>query len=85
MDAAEEQHRIGAGECQQAFLQFGEYNGLPTRAGSSGQPGFVGGGSYRSDSVTRWNLHANDVGLQASDARFDFREPRPLQIDLGLR
>lgn len=76
---------IGAGDVSSSSYKFGEYNGLAHQGGFViGNADVSGGGSYDSDSVTRWNLHANDLGLQASDVTFDFREQGRFKIGLGF-
>jgi len=76
---------IGGGNVSSSSYKFGEYNGLEDKGGFAvGDVDISGGGRYDSDSVTRWNLRANDVGLQASDARFDFKEQGRFKIDLGF-
>jgi MtrB/PioB family decaheme-associated outer membrane protein len=76
---------IGAGDVSSSSYKFGEYNGLAHKGGFVlGNLDLSGGGGYDSDSVTRWNLRANDVGLQASDTTFDFREQGRFKINLGF-
>ena len=76
---------IGGGNVSSSSSKFGEYNGLEQKGGFAvGDVDVSGGGRYDSDSVTRWNLRANDVGLQASDARFDFKEQGRFKFNLGF-
>ncbi len=76
---------IGGGNVSSSSYKFGEYNGLQEKGGFFlGDLDVSGGGSYDSDSVTRWNLRANDVGLQASDATFDFKEQGRFKFNLGF-
>src|SRR5882757_603693 len=63
---------IGAGNISNSSYKFGEYNGLEQKGGFViGNMEMHGGARYDSDSATRWDFRANDLGLQASDATFD--------------
>jgi MtrB/PioB family decaheme-associated outer membrane protein len=76
---------IGGGNVSSGSYKFGEYNGLEQKDGFFlGNLDLSGGGRYDSDSVTRWDLRANNVGLEASDARFDFKEQGRFKFNLGF-
>src|SRR5258706_9138501 len=76
---------VGAGSVSDGSYKFGEYNGLEDQGGFLlGNLDLFGGGRYDSDSLTRWGLHANDIGLKTGDADFTYREQGRFKIDLGL-
>jgi MtrB/PioB family decaheme-associated outer membrane protein len=76
---------IGGGNVSNSSYKFGEYNGLGQKDGFFiGNLDLAGGGRYDSDSVTRWDFRANNVGLEASDARFDFKEQGRFKFNLGF-
>ncbi len=76
---------IGAGAVSDDSYKFGEYNGLERQGGFLlGNLDLSGGGRYDSDSVTRWGLNANDIGLRTGDAEFKYREQGRFKVDLGL-
>src|SRR5882672_575981 len=76
---------IGAGAVSDDSFKFGEYNGLEDQGGFVlGNLDLSGGGRYDSDSVTRWGLKANEIGLKTGDAEFTYREQGRFKIDLGL-
>ncbi len=76
---------VGAGSVSDSSYKFGEYNGLEDQGGFVlGNLDLFGGGRYDSDSLTRWGLHANDIGLKTGDADFTYREQGRFKIDLGL-
>src|SRR5882672_8597259 len=76
---------VGGGAVSDGSYKFGEYNGLEKQGGFLlGNLDLFGGGRYDSDSVTRWDLHANDIGLKTGDADFTYREQGRFKIDLGL-
>src|SRR5712671_8212974 len=66
---------IGAGAVSDDSYKFGEYNGLEKQGGFVlGNLDLYGGDRYDSDSVRRWGLNANDIGLKTGDAEFKYRE-----------
>jgi MtrB/PioB family decaheme-associated outer membrane protein len=72
----------GTGYVSRGSYKFGEYNGLQKQGALTlGNMELFGGGSYDSDSVTRWGLHANDLGLRTGDASFSFREQGKFRLD----
>jgi MtrB/PioB family decaheme-associated outer membrane protein len=76
---------IGAGNISNSSYKFGEYNGLEQKGGFViGNMDMHGGARYDSDSATRWDFRANDLGLQASDATFDIRNQGLFKLDFGL-
>src|SRR5882672_6157211 len=75
---------IGAGAVSDDSYKFGEYNGLERQGGFLlGNLDLYGGDRYDSDSVRRWGLNANDIGLKTGDAEFTFREQGRFRFDLG--
>jgi MtrB/PioB family decaheme-associated outer membrane protein len=75
---------LGAGAVSADSYKFGEYNGLQRQGGFLlGNLDLNGGGRYDSDSVTRWGLHANHVGLETGGADFKLREQGRFRLDLG--
>src|SRR5882672_6634203 len=75
---------IGAGAVSDDSYKFGEYNGLEKQGGFVlGNLDLYGGDRYDSDSVRRWGLNANDIGLKTGDAEFTFREQGRFRFDLG--
>src|SRR5882672_6071031 len=76
---------IGAGNISNSSYKFGEYNGLEQKGGFViGNMDMHGGGRYDSDSATRWDFDAHNLGLQASDATFDVRNQGLFKLDFGL-
>jgi MtrB/PioB family decaheme-associated outer membrane protein len=76
---------IGGGNVSGSSYKFGEYNGLEQKGGFAvGNMDMHGGGRYDSDSATRWDFDAHNLGLQASDAAFDVRNQGLFKLDFGL-
>jgi MtrB/PioB family decaheme-associated outer membrane protein len=75
---------FGTGYVSGDSYKFGEYNGLQKKGAIGlGNLDIQGGGGYDTESVTRWRLRANDLGLDTRDATFDFREQGKFRINLG--
>lgn len=75
---------VGAGYVSQSSYQFGQYNGLAREGGFAlGDLDLRGGGSYDSDSVTRWRLQGDDLGLDTRSGEFNFREQGIFKFNLG--
>jgi MtrB/PioB family decaheme-associated outer membrane protein len=75
--------QIGVAGVSDDSFKFGEYNGLQDQGGYLlGNVDVDGGDGYDSDSARRWSLKANNVGLQTSDAQFNFREQGRFWIGL---
>ena len=76
---------IGAGAVSDDSYRFGEYNGLEDQgAFLLGNLDLNGGGRHDSDSVRRWGLHADNLGLQTGGAEFNYREQGRFRFDLGF-
>ena len=75
---------VGAGYVSQSSYQFGKYNGLSKEGGFAlGALDLQGGGSYDSDSVSRWRLLGEDLGLDTRSGQFEFREQGIFKLNLG--
>jgi len=75
---------LGAGYVSQSSYKFGQYNGLAQEGGFAiGDLDLSGGGNYDSDSVMRWRLQGNDLGLDTRSGEFDFREQGIFKFNLG--
>ncbi len=76
---------VGGGNVSDDSYKFGEYNGLEKDGGFLlGNLDLFGGGRYDSASVTRWQLHANDIGLASNDTTFSYRQQGQFRFDLGF-
>jgi MtrB/PioB family decaheme-associated outer membrane protein len=61
-----------------------QYNGLAQQGGFAiGDLDLRGGGSYDSDSLMRWRLQGNDLGLDTRSGEFDLREQGIFKFNLG--
>jgi MtrB/PioB family decaheme-associated outer membrane protein len=75
---------LGAGYVSQSSYKFGQYNGLAKQGGFAiGDLDLQGGGSYDSNSVSRWRLLGEDLGLDTRSGEFDFREQGIFRFNLG--
>ena len=75
---------LGAGYVSQSSYKFGQYNGLAKQGGFAiGDLDLQGGGSYDSNSVSRWRLLGEDLGLDTRSGEFDFREQGLFKFNLG--
>jgi MtrB/PioB family decaheme-associated outer membrane protein len=75
---------VGAGYVSQSSYKFGQYNGLAQEGGFAiGDLDLRGGGNYDSDSLMRWRLQGNDLGLDTRSGEFDFREQGIFKFNLG--
>ena len=75
---------VGAGYVSQGSYKFGQYNGLAREGGFAiGDLDLQGGGNYDSDSIMRWSLQGNDLGLDTRNGEFDFREQGIFKFNLG--
>lgn len=75
---------LGAGYVSQSSSKFGQYNGLGKQGGFAlGDVDLRGGGNYDSDSILRWRLLGNDLGLDTRQGEFDLREQGIFKLNLG--
>ena len=75
---------VGGGYVSKDSYKFGEYNGLQRKGGFAiGNVDLNGGGTYDSDSTTRWRLLGTDLGLDTRNAEVDFRQQGRFRLRLG--
>src|SRR3954467_13735357 len=78
---------LGIGDVSGAGAnKLGEYTGFKKQgAFVLGDVDLQGGGSYDSDSTTRWRLRASDLGLGTRAAELDYREQGTFKLNFGYQ
>ena len=66
--------------------KLGEYDGYQRQgAFVLGDVDLRGGGSYDSDSATRWRLSGSDLGLGTREGQFEYRDQGTFKFNLGYQ
>jgi MtrB/PioB family decaheme-associated outer membrane protein len=78
---------LGVGDVSSSGPEkLGEYSGFKRQgAFVLGDVDLQGGGSYDSNSTTRWRLRGSDLGLGTRDAELDYREQGTFKFNLGYQ